>query len=99
MNIINIGMFYGNRQVAIEAYRKHSQSANNDARSYGTVTVNPRSMTITFDNVRYMYYSFDNDGDAQMKVQGIPFQAIFSEDLHPKDKQYVMSRFRPRFDK
>lgn len=93
----NIGMFYGSKLAAIETYRKHSQQANNSARDYGTVTVNPKDMTITFDDVRYMYYSFDKEGDAQRKVQGIPFQAIFSEDLHTKDKEYVMTRFRPRF--
>jgi hypothetical protein len=96
----NIGMFYGSTVTAVEAYRKHSQQANNDARDYGKVTVNPKMMTITFDDdIRYMYYGFDKDGDAQSRVQGIPFQAIFSENLHPKDKQYVMTRFRPRFDK
>lgn len=91
----NIGMFYGSKQAATEAYQKHSQQANNSARDYGVITVNPRAMTITFDYVRYMYYSFDNEGDAQ-RIAGIPFQAIFSEDLNQKDKEYVMTRFRPR---
>lgn len=92
----NIGMFYGSKQAAVEAYRKHSQRANNSASDYCVITVNPKRMTITFDDVCYMYYSFENEGDAQKIIAGIPFQAIFSEDLHQKDKDYVMTRFRPR---
>lgn len=93
----NIGMFYGNKNTAIEAYRKHSQSANWMAREFCTVTCNPREMTITYDDrIRYMYFGFDMEGDAQARIAGITFEAVFSEDLHAGDKQYVMTRFRPR---
>lgn len=92
----NIGMFYGQRSSAIEAFRKHSQTANNLARDYRTVNVNPKEMTIIYDNeIRYMYYGFEKDGDAQSRVAGINFQAIFSENLYHADKQYVLTRFRP----
>lgn len=92
----NIGMFYGRRSSAIEAYRKHSQTANWMAREFRTVTINPSEMTIIYnDEVRYMYFAFDKEGDAQSKIAGISFDAVFSEDLYPADKQYVLTRFRP----
>lgn len=94
--MINIGMFYGRGRVATEAYRKHCLNANSMAREFSTVTCNPRKMTITYnDDVRYMYYAFENEGDAQARVAGINFQAIFSEGLHDADKQYLLTRFRP----
>lgn len=53
-----IGMFFSNKEDMIAAYRKHSQSVNNLARSYGTTTVNPPQMTITIDDYKWRYYAF-----------------------------------------
>lgn len=91
----NIGMFYENSLDAIDDYRKHSQSANNSARQYCTVTINPSEMTITIDSVRWKYYVFKQFDDVQ-SIAGIQFDAVFCEVRDPKIKSYIMSRFRPR---
>lgn len=92
-----IGMFYSNSRDMIEAYRAHSQMYNNYAREYGSVTVNPAAMTITTDNVKRMYFSFPNS-DQINNISGLQFDAIFSEVVDPKSKQFIMTRFRPRFN-
>lgn len=48
----NIGVFFDRHADAVEAYRKHSHIANNMARVFGTVTVNPAEMTINIDKFR-----------------------------------------------
>ena len=92
----NVGMFYANSFDMIEAYRYHSQMYNNHAREYGSVTVNPSQLTIRLDDVKYLYYSFPNDTNIN-NIAGIQFDAVFSEVVDAKAKQFIMSRFRPRF--
>lgn len=92
-----IGMFYGSRTRMLEQFEKHAYSLSNP--SYGHFEVNPRTLTITVGDYKYMYYSFEREGDALARVQGIEFDAMFSEDLNEHCKRYVLSRFRPRFDK
>lgn len=89
-----IGMFFANKDDTIEAYRKHSQSANNSASDFGTVIVNPKEMTITFDDWQYRYYTFNQESDV-MRICGIRFDAVFSEVIDPYCKWYIMTRFRP----
>lgn len=93
-----IGMFFSNKEDMISAYRKHSQSVNNLARSYGTTTVNPSQVTITVDDYKWRYYAFEDDKCVH-KIAGIQFDAVFSEVTDPYAKMFIMSRFRPRFDK
>lgn len=93
-----IGMFFSNKQDTVEAYRKHSQSANSLARDYGVVTVNPAEMTITTDDIKWRYYTIVNGEDVN-KIAGIQFDAVFSEVTDPYAKIFITSRFRPRFDK
>lgn len=89
-----IGVFFDKHSDAVQAYRKHSQEVNNMSRNYGIVTVNPSDMTITIDNIRYMYYGFPTYEDV-IRISGINFAAIFSEVSDSRIKQYIMARFRP----
>lgn len=93
-----IGMFFANNDDMIEAYRKHSQSAQNSARDFSVVTVNPSQMTIVIADRKWMYYTF-KDASRINDIAGIQFDAIFSEVTDLYCKQYIMSRFRPRFNK
>lgn len=93
-----IGMFFSKKQDTVEAYRKHSQSVNSLARNYGTTTVNPAEMTITTDDIKWRYYTIV-DGVDFHKIASIQFDAVFSEVTAPYAKMFIMSRFRPRFDK
>lgn len=91
-----IGMFFANSHDMIEAYRAKSQMYNCLARNYGSVTVNPSAMTITVDDIKWMYYSFPNaDHINLIKIAGIQFDAIFSEVVDPKAKWFITTRFRP----
>lgn len=92
-----IGLFFANSHDTVRAYRRHSQSANNSARYYGVVSVNPKEMTITCDDWKYMYYTCNTENDVD-RIAGIEFDAIFSEVVDPYCKRMIMSRFRPRLD-
>lgn len=91
----NIGMFYENKLDAIEDYRHHSQSANSMARMHSVVTVNPKEMTVTIDQLCWRYYVFKEFEDVQ-RIAGIQFDSVFCEVRNPKIKSYIMTRFRPR---
>lgn len=90
----NIGMFFEKRSEVIEAYRKHSQQSNNMARDFGTVIVNPAQMTITCDDVCWMYYAFESFEDA-VRISGINFAAVICEISDRRIKDYIMTRLRP----
>lgn len=94
----NIGMFYSNKRDMLYAFKEHADRCDPLLFSC-EVKVNPQTSTITIGDVRWMYYAFERDGDAMQRVQGINFDAMFSENLHPHCKRYVMTRFRPRLDK
>lgn len=93
----NIGMFFADNYDMIEAYRKHSQSAQNSARDFSVVTTNPSQMTIVTGDRKWMYYTF-KDASRINDIAGIQFDAIFSEVVDPEAKWFIMSRFRPRFN-
>lgn len=93
-----IGMFYGSRVRMLEQFEKHVNAVSGP--HFGNdVKVCGRTMTITVGNYKYMYYAFEREGSALTKIAGIEFDAMFSEDLNEHCKRYVLSRFRPRFDK
>lgn len=94
----NIGMFYGNRFDMRDAFEAHANRVD-PIHFNCPVSVNPRSQTITIGDTRYMYYAFTKDGEAMQKIQGINFDAMFSENLNPYCKRYVMTRFRPGLNK
>lgn len=93
-----IGMFYAHRNDMIEAFRKHSQTYQNYAREYGSVTVNPSELKIQIDDVRYLYFAFPNADRINM-IAGLQFDAVFSEVVDPEAKWFIMTRFRPGFGK
>ena len=94
----NIGMFYSDRSDMYKAFKEHADRSD-PLLFQCEVKVSIKSNTITIGDVRWMYFSFEKDGDAMRVVGGINFDAMFSENLHPHCKRYVMTRFRPGLNK
>ena len=91
-----IGMIFDNQVALNAAFYMQAYSA----REYdgGNVTVNTARRTIEYQDSRYQFILIKDEKDT-VKISGIEFDAIFSEVVDPHCKQYIMSRFRPRFDK
>lgn len=94
----HVGMFFSNKDATLEAYRKHSQQANNMARSFSSVTVKPAEMKIITDDITWHYCRVEKYEDV-IPFSGIVFDAVFSEVTDPEAKMFLVTRFRPRFDK
>jgi hypothetical protein len=95
MKMKKIGMLFDD-QVALNAafYMKaHSVLAYNE-----NATVNTGTRTIEYPDMRWQFILLNDDKDV-VKISGMEFDAIFSEVRNSNAKQFIMSRFRPRFDK
>lgn len=95
--MFNIGMIFDNQVAFNAAFYMHAWSST-DGGKETTVIVNSGLRTIQDENLRYSYILIKDDDD-MMRIGGMEFDAIFSEVVDPNRKQYIMSRFRPRFDK
>lgn len=95
--MFHIGMIFDNQVALNAAFYMHAWS-----HSYGcalpNVSVNTGMRTIEVENRHYSYILIKDETDV-VKISGIEFDAIFSEVTDSHCKQYIMSRFRPRFDK
>lgn len=59
--------------------------------------VNTGTREIIYPDIKYMFILIEGDRDVN-QISGIEFDAIFSEVTNPNVKQYILSRFRPRFN-
>ena len=64
---------------------------------YDDAKVNVGMWEIEYPNVRYKYILIKDENDV-MKIAGIHFDSIFSEVKDPYCKNWILTRFRPRFD-
>lgn len=95
--MFHIGMIFDNQVALNAAFYMHAWSNSNGC-TLPDVNVNTGMRTIEVGDRRYSYILI-KDGKDVVKISGIEFDAIFSEVTDPHCKQYIMSRFRPRFDK
>lgn len=95
--MIHIGMIFDNQVAMTAAFYMHAWSQTEGGVNTD-VTVNTATRTIECANRRYSYILI-KDRDDVVKISGLEFDAIFSEVTDPHCKQYIMSRFRPRFNK
>ena len=90
-----IGMIFDNQVALNAAFYMQAWYASESGTE---VTVKTKDRTIEYPDSRYKFILIKDEKDV-MKISGVSFDAIFSEVVDPHCKQYIMSRFRPRFDK
>lgn len=61
------------------------------------IEVNTTAREIKYPNVIYKYILIKDENDLN-KISGIQFDSIFSEVRDSYCKNFILSRFRPRFD-
>ncbi|AEO14576.1 hypothetical protein MT_57030 [Pseudomonas phage phiPto-bp6g] len=93
----HIGMIFDNQVALNAAFYMHAWS-NTYGCTLPDVNVNTGMRTIEVGDRRYSYILIKDQTDV-VKISGIEFDAIFSEVTDSHCKQYIMSRFRPRFGK
>lgn len=93
----HVGMIFDNQVALNAAFYMHAWGQS-DGGTVQNGVVNTGRRTIEFADIRYSYILIADSKDV-VKISGIEFDAIFSEVTDPHCKQYIMSRFRPRFDK
>lgn len=94
----HIGMIFDNQVALNAAFYMHAWSHSNGFTIPNDTSVNTATKTIEVGDRRYSYILIKDQTEV-VKISGIEFDAIFSEVTDSHCKQYIMSRFRPRFDK
>ena len=89
-----IGMIFDDVTSLNAAFYMHAYSG---CQYNPDIEVNTGMREIKYLNVIYKYIIIKDEKDV-MKIAGINFDSIFSEVKDPYCKNWILSRFRPRFD-
>lgn len=91
-----VGVIFDNRERMEEQFQRHAASVMYTCDTGFVVSASKKE--IVAGGVKWMYILIADDFHLN-KIAGIPFDAIFSEVTNLEHKHFIMTRFRPRFDK